>query len=193
MHKWMARERLLRPLVGGREARWDEAIAHARKLLAGARAPAALVSAHASNEELDAFARLLGDRFRVYAREDRQPAEGEVREDALLIKADKNPNSAGVQARLGAHRMPGDAAHDVVLVWGEVDAATTFGDARVIQLTAFGPATAAKADVALPISTHFERSGTFTNFAGVANAFERVFDPPPGVFDAAEVLRRLAA
>jgi NADH-quinone oxidoreductase subunit G len=192
MHKWMARERLLHPQVEGREASWDEAIGRARGLLAAARSPAALVSAHASNEELDVFAKYLAKRFRVYARQDRLPAEGEVVEDALLIKADKNPNSAGIHARFAAPPMPADAEHDLVLVWGELGEGIAFGRARVVHLTAFGPATAARADVALPISTHFERSGTFTNFAGQLNRFEPVFDPPPRVLDAADVFRRLA-
>ncbi len=48
-HHWMARERLPQPLADGRPASVDEALAVARHLLSGARRPAALVSAHASN------------------------------------------------------------------------------------------------------------------------------------------------
>ena len=45
-----------------------------------------------------------GARMAVYAREDHAPAAGEVIEDDLLIRADKNPNSFGVQQRFGAVR-----------------------------------------------------------------------------------------
>jgi len=123
------------------------------------------------------------------------PQPGEVAEDRLLIRADKNPNGFGVNARFGRAAMPEASDHDVVLVWGEVGdrAATRLDGVQVIHLTAFGPAAAAQAAVALPLSTHFERAGTFTNFEGKANMFAPVFDPPPGVRHAADVFRSLAA
>jgi NADH-quinone oxidoreductase subunit G len=194
LHQRMARDRLLQPLVAGRPASWDEALAAARRLVADARNPAALVSTHGSNEELDAFRSLLANRFRTYAHEDCVPEPGEVVDDRLLIRADKNPNGFGVQTRFGAAALPPVSNHDVVLVWGELGdgAASRLGAARVIHLTAFGPAAAARAAVALPLSTHFERAGTFTNFEGKANAFAPVFDPPPGVRHAVHVFRSLA-
>jgi NADH-quinone oxidoreductase subunit G len=192
MHKWMARERRLEALVAGRPATADEALERARGLLAAARRPAALVSAHASNEELDAFASLLGGRMRAYGREDQAPAAGEVVEDGFLIRADKNPNGYGVAARFGTRRLEATAGHDLVLVWGELGDYAAFGNARVIHLTTFGADAGAKADVAIPISTTFERGGSFSNYAGRTNVFAPVFDKPPGVQHAIEVFRRLA-
>ena len=45
----------------------------------------------------------------------------------------------------------------------------------------------------IPISTTFERSGTFSNFEGTESRFEAVFDKPAQVQHAADVFRGLAA
>jgi NADH dehydrogenase/NADH:ubiquinone oxidoreductase subunit G len=63
---------------------------------------------------------------------------------------------------------------------------------RVVHLNTFGPPNA-QADVLLPISTTFERSGSFSNFEGKTNLFTQVFDKPPLVQHAAELLRSLLA
>jgi NADH-quinone oxidoreductase subunit G len=192
-HLLMARERHLQAHVAGRVAPLDTAVAAARTLLAGARRPAVLLSAHASNEELDAWRAAFGDRLAAYARQDVMPAPGEVVEDALLIRADKNPNSRGVHDRFGATPFDAAAGHDVVVVWGEFSGHATLGGAKVIHLTTFGAALPASVDVALPVSITFERTGTFTNFEGKTVVFDAVLDPPVGVLHAAEVFRRLAA
>jgi NADH-quinone oxidoreductase subunit G len=192
LHHWMARERLPHPLVGGQPATIEEALATARRLLSGAKRPAVLVSAHASNEELDAFAARLGARVEVYAHEDCVPLPGEVLEDHLLIRADKNPNRKGVEARFGWRPFDGAAGHDVVLVWGEIGAPLALGAACWIHLTPFATPDQPSAAVAIPISSTFERCGSFTNFEGKRNEFEAVFAKPRLVEDAAEVFGRLA-
>jgi NADH-quinone oxidoreductase subunit G len=191
-HHWMARERLPQPLVDGRPAAVDEALAVARRLLSGAQRPAALVSAHASNAELDAFAAVLGSRFSVYANEDCVPVPGDVLDDHLLIRADKNPNRQGVAARFGDRPFDPAAGHDVVLVWGEIPPAQVPANAPWIHLTPFGTPADARAAVAFPISNTFERSGSFTNFLGKENVFEAVFDKPANVEHAADLFGRLA-
>jgi NADH-quinone oxidoreductase subunit G len=171
----------------------EQAIEAARALLAAARNPAALLSAHASNEELDAFAAAFGTRLRVYAKQDCRPAAGEVVEDQILIRADKNPNSFGVQAKFGAAPFDAAAGHDVVLVWGALDDPAGLGAARRVHLAAFEDPTLAAADVVIPISTTFERSGSFSNFEGTRNEFVAVFDKPQTVQHAADVFARLAS
>ena len=158
-----------------------------------ARSPAALASAFASNEELDAFKATLGERFQVYAREDSVPQPGEVVEDDFLIKADKNPNSYGVRERFGWQALTAADAqsHDLFLVWGDWDDFDGFGDARVIHLASFARQRERHADVHIPISTTFERSGTFCNFEGTHNRFEKVLDKPPLAQHAAEVFAQL--
>ena len=72
---------------------WVPRSTEAKRLLAAAQHPAVLVSSHASNEELDVLKSLLGS-VPTYVHRDWLPVAGEVVEDALLIKADKNPNRA---------------------------------------------------------------------------------------------------
>jgi NADH-quinone oxidoreductase subunit G len=195
LHRTMAHDRLLQPLLAGRAASVDEALAQARRLLGEARRPALLLSAHASNEELDALKALPLERFRVYTRRDRLPAAGEVLEDGLLIRADKNPNSHGVQARFGQQDFDAAAGHDLALVWGQMADAKAWaalGDLRVVHLASFGPANPA-VDVLLPLSTTFERNGSFSNFEGTTTVFSQVFDKPPEVLDAVDAFRRLLA
>jgi NADH-quinone oxidoreductase subunit G len=191
-HKWMARERLVEPRVGDRTVAPAEALAEAKRLLGAARNPAVLVSSHASNEELDVLKSLLGG-VTAYVHRDWAPLEGEVVEDALLIKADKNPNRAGVVARFGDKAFDPAAGHDVVVVWGEVTAPLPLGGTTWIHLTPFGTPAEAPAAVVIPVSSTWERRGSFTNFEGKRAAFEQVFTKPAGVQHAADVFRSLAS
>ncbi|MDO9075320.1 MAG: 2Fe-2S iron-sulfur cluster-binding protein [Rubrivivax sp.] len=192
LHKTMLRERPLQPALTGQPASVVAALAQARRLLAEARKPALLVSAHASNEELDVCKALLGGRVTAYVRQDVLPAAGEVLEDALLIRADKNPNSFGVQARFGSAAFDATVGHDLVVVWGEFTAFAGLGDVRIVHLSTYGPAPDKHIDVAMPISTTFERSGSFSNFEGRTNSFAAVLEKPPEVQHAADVFRSLA-
>jgi NADH-quinone oxidoreductase subunit G len=182
-------------MLGDAPVSIEQALAQARDLIARARSPAALVSSHASNEELDVFKATLGARFRVYAREDDVPQPGEVIEDDLLIKSDKNPNSHGVRERFGWRTLTAAEAqaHDLFLVWGEWGEFDGFGGARVIHLAPFARERDRHVDVLIPLSTTFERSGTFCNFEGKRNRFEKVLDKPPLVQHAAEVFEQLEA
>ena len=196
LHKLMARERAL-PMLGGTPATLDRALGRARELWARAKHPAVLVSAHASNEELDAFAAALEKdlRLKIYTREDCKPAPDEVVEDDLLIKADKNPNTYGVRKRFGAAPLVASAAHghDLFLIWGEAESYADLGNARLIHLSPFAHRCERDADVVIPISMTFERSGSFFNFEGKLNRFEPVFDKPAQVAHAAAVFKRLGA
>lgn len=190
LHKTMARERVPQPLVAGRAASADAALAHARELLAQARKPALLLSAHASNEELEALKALPLGRLTVYVRQDIALGADEVIEDKLLIQPDKNPNSHGLRVRFGDATFDAAAGHDLAIVWGDIADATALGDLRLIHLPHFGPAQP-QAEVVLPLSTHFERSGSFSNVEGKVNVFEPVFDKPAGAQHAADVFQGL--
>jgi len=191
-HAWMARERVPHPLVDGTAATVGEAMAAAKRLLSAAQNPAVLVSTHASNEELDVLQALLGG-MPAYPHRDWLPVAGEVVEDNILIRADKNPNRRGVVERFGEQEFDPAAGHDMVLVWGEVAAPLPIGATRWIHLTPFGTPTERPATVVLPISNTYERQGTFTNFEGTLNAFEPLFEKPAHVQHAADVLRSLAS
>lgn len=193
LHKFMGRRRLLQPMINGSVATVEEALAEAWKLLESAKKPAALVSAHASNEELAAFKEALGTRITVYAREDYRPEAGEIVEDNILIRSDKNPNSHGFQAMFGDLPWTAGNGHDLVLVWGDNADYASVGNARVIHLASFDTPQERDADVLIPISTTFERSGSFTNFEGKVNRFSKVFEKPGLVQHAGDLFGRLGA
>jgi NADH-quinone oxidoreductase subunit G len=192
LSKTMSRPRTLRPLIRGAAATIDDTIEETRRLLSQAKNPAVLVSAHASNEELEAFKAAFGDTVTVYTRQDNSPEPGDVIEDSILIRADKNPNSAGVTALFGQKAFNPTAGHDVIIVWGQGVELSTLGNATIIQLCSFEEPQEKTADIVIPISTFFERKGSFTNFEGKRNCFEKVFEKPELVQHAGDLFGRLA-
>ncbi|HEY5307941.1 MAG TPA: 2Fe-2S iron-sulfur cluster-binding protein, partial [Casimicrobiaceae bacterium] len=88
-------------LQKGKPVELNAAIAAARKLIEEAANPVALVSSWGSNEELSAFKEALAGRFTTFVKRDHAPQPGEVLEDDLLIRSDKNPNTAGARALFG--------------------------------------------------------------------------------------------
>jgi NADH-quinone oxidoreductase subunit G len=189
----LERARADRPLAKGRPVELAEAIAAAKALIAGARKPVALVSSWASNEELAAFKAALGARFASFVKADRAPEPGEVVEDALLIRADKNPNTAGAQALFGTAAPAFAEGTDLVLVWGE---GCDFGNlprgARTILLNAWLAPENGHADVFFPLTIQTERRGHYTNFEGTVGAFEPCFAKPAAAVDAETLFGRLA-
>jgi NADH-quinone oxidoreductase subunit G len=129
----------------------------------------------------------------AYPHRDWLPVAGEVVEDNLLIRADKNPNRRGVVARFGDQEFDPAAGHDLVVVWGEVSTPLPLGATRWIHLTPFGTPSERPAAVVLPVSNTYERQGTFTNFEGTLNAFEPLFEKPAHAQHAADVFRSLAS
>jgi NADH-quinone oxidoreductase subunit G len=78
-------------------------------------------------------------------------------------------------------------------VWGEgCDFALLPPSAKGIHLGAWRHPDNARADVFLPISVQTERSGHYTNFAGVISRFDACFARPAGVIDAETLFAALA-
>jgi NADH-quinone oxidoreductase subunit G len=169
------------------------ATAEARRLIAGASRRVALVSSWGSNEELAAFKATLGAVFTPLVKADHRPEPGEVVQDDVLIRADKNPNTARARELFSAApaEVPADA--DLVLVWGEgCDFSKIPANARIIVLGSYLAPENGHADVFLPISIQTERSGHYTNFEGVVSGFEACFPKAPGVADAEAIFADLA-
>jgi NADH-quinone oxidoreductase subunit G len=187
------RPRAGEPLLKGRPVTLLQATSAARGLIAESARPVALVSNWGSNEELAAFKRALGSRFTCFVKRDHLPAADEPVEDDLLIRADKNPNSATAHELFGEAPIAFPDRTDLVLVWGEgVDFASLPRGARVILLGSYLAPENGHADVFVPISIQTERAGHYTNFAGVASRFERCFAKQPGIADAEEFFGQLA-
>jgi NADH-quinone oxidoreductase subunit G len=181
------RVRAEEPMLKGRPVSVSAALDEARRLIGAARRPVALVSNWGSNEELAAFKQHLGEVFHRFVKHDWQPVAGERVEDDLLIRADKNPNTAAARALFPTadDGAPLDASTDLVLVWGEgVDLARIPARARVIRLNAYASPDDARADVFIPVSIQTERGGHYTNFEGVVSAFEACFPKKATVIDA---------
>jgi NADH-quinone oxidoreductase subunit G len=190
------RARAEQAMQKGRPVELKAALASARALIAAARQPVALVSSWGSNEELSAFSQALGSRFTSYVKTDWLPVAGERLEDEVLIKPDKNPNTAAARKLYPA--LPPDARSafppdtDLVLVWGEGFAfAQLPPKAKIIYLNSYLQPENGHADVFLPISVQTERNGHYTNFQGVVSAFAACFDKKPGVSDAAALFAAL--
>ncbi len=187
------RARAERPMLKGRVVTAAEAIENARRLINAARRPVALVSSWGSNEELAAFKAALGGRVTALVKADCRPEPGEVVADDLLIRPDKNPNTAGARALFGSApaNVPADA--DLVVVWGEgADFGAIPAGAKIVCLDAWLAPENGHADVFLPLSIQTERSGHYTNFEGTISAFEACFERPAHALDAAAVFAALA-
>ena len=190
----LERPRAAQAMLKGTPVGLSAAIAAARALIGDAGRAVALVSSWGSNEELAAFKRALGGRFVSFVKPDSSPAPGEPLEDELLIRADKNPNTAGARKLFGDAPAAFSEGTDLVLVWGEgFELSRLPAGARTIFLNAYDQPENARADVFLPLSIQTERRGRYTNFAGVVSAFEPCFPKPASVADAEELFAELAA
>jgi NADH-quinone oxidoreductase subunit G len=188
----LERPRATAPMTKGCEVALSAALTAARALIDKARHPVALVSSWGSNEELQALQAALGDRFSCFVKADHQPVDGEVVQDDLLIRADKNPNGRPARELFGGRPVQFAADTDLVLVWGEgADFAALPRGVPVIFLNAFLAPENGHADVFFPVSVLTERRGHFTNFEGVVSAFEPCFAKPAGVVDAQAVFEAL--
>jgi NADH-quinone oxidoreductase subunit G len=189
----LERPRATAPMAKGREVPLEAALSAARTLIAKARHPVALVSSWGSNEELQAFQQAFDGRFTCFVKRDHLPAEGEVVEDELLIRADKNPNGHTARALFGDAEARFAPETDLVLVWGEgCNFAELPRGVPVIFLNAFLAPENGHADVFFPISVMTERRGHYTNFQGVTSAFEPCFTKPACAVDAQRVFAALA-
>ena len=188
------RVRADQPMLKGRPVPAAEALDAARRLIGAARHPVALVSNWGSNEELEAFKRHLGEVFHAFVKRDWQPEEGERVEDDLLIRPDKNPNSAKARELFDEGEPAYHDGTDLVLVWGEgCDFARIPPQAKIIFLNSYLQPENGHADVFLPVSIQTERAGHYTNFQGVVSGFEPCFPKGPSVMDAEAVFKALAA
>jgi NADH-quinone oxidoreductase subunit G len=189
------RARADQPMLKGRPVPAAEAIDAARRLIGAARHPVALVSNWGSNEELESFRRHLGEVFvHSHVKTDWQPEEGERLEDDLLIRPDKNPNTAKARELFDMGEPDYHDGTDLVLVWGEgYDFARIPAQAKIIFLNSYLAPENGHADVFLPVSIQTERAGHYTNFQGVVSRFEPCFPKGESVLDAEALFKALEA
>ncbi|TMA60193.1 MAG: 2Fe-2S iron-sulfur cluster binding domain-containing protein [Deltaproteobacteria bacterium] len=212
--------RLLRPLVRGESdftaVTWEQALSRVVDTLRrvkeehGAGAIAGIVGAKATNEEAYLFARLLTEQLgsELVAGLSWSPANAS--HDDFLIRADKNPNTRGLQAlgvlngrtsaadilataEQGAIKALAVFGIDLVTAFGQEKADKALSNADIIVFDTDHTGTTEYADVVLPIGTAPETDGTFTNYAGWVQRVRQAFPPPGEAKPGWEVLSLLNA
>ena len=183
---WFNDGRLVEARVAGAETTLRAAIdALCERLRATAPLVSVLLSPKLANEELLVLRRLFADALPV-ARLGAGSLEPPVPEDELLRRADPHPNSwavsalkleadAGAVIRDGGARgllIVGDdpvawdpALADALRAYEWVAVATTHAGATAQAVDAVG-------GIVLPLATHAEFAGSFTNFQGRVQRFE---------------------
>ncbi len=185
----------LREQGGLREGTWNEAIERLGGTLQRLKQESRLdqigviLSSHLANEDLYAAKRLFGA-LEVKQVVFQRPKPGTS--DALLLQAERSPNTKGAQA-LGiaegadALLQQAEQGRVRVLVAFTQDLTELFGAERMsriaaqLELFAFiGPhahATAGQAHLALPSAVYAEKDGTFTNGEGRVQRFWAAVPP----------------
>ena len=140
----------------------------------------------------------LGRRFAVVlSRRTGRPAPGEPLEDDILIRADKNPNTAAARALFAPlpdpprRRFPPTPTS----CWSGARASTSRAlppKAKIVYVNSYLQPENGHADVFFAASIQTERRGHYTNFEGVVSAFEPCFPKQPGVVDAESLFDALA-
>jgi NADH-quinone oxidoreductase subunit G len=188
--------RLTQPLVKKGSvlapATWEEALATAVKILKpGAGKLAAVVSAGAACEE-GAAAMKLASALGASAPALLAGKPGD--EDAILIRADKNANRAGLE-KLGISGDPAAAvgkANAVLLLEAlPIHDCELLGKAAVV-LSPTHTKAVDQALVALPAAAFSETSGTWVNFQGIEQKFQPAMPPKGQARPALAILKDLA-
>jgi NADH-quinone oxidoreductase subunit G len=205
------------------DSSWDEALTAAHGSLRAIRRPgstpmlAALASVSATNETLLLFKRYATETFTAplldcrLGREDQRVDE---REDHLLRRRDKHPNTRGALL-LGLATEPWGGLHQMRdrARAGEIDAALLLYYPPLVQqespetldalqaflqtvpfsvvLTTHEADWCRPASVVLPVAAWSEEEGTFTNYAGIVQRAGRALAPPGESRPAAAIMAAL--
>jgi len=218
-YKFIDENRIPRPVfrdeTGVKEINWEPAIDQVAGLIQKAGRPVGVfLSPQMSNEELEAAKGLFGDKkFQVFFLSPNP--EGD--QDDFLIRADKNPNTRGGEL-LGFHLLKAGKAETSPLhsfladcEAGKIEGAVIFGqdlltvlEPRLVEpaLNALawkvfiGPnhnLTSESSTYVLPSATYAEKCGTFTNFEGRVQKFQKAFEPQGQSRPEIEILQDLAS
>ena len=177
---------------------WDKAVDLVAQNLASLKSSgcqdraAVIASAQLTNEDLYVTHKLFKDTLNITNIAFKMPIQDSTSDD-FLIKADKNPNTAGVTAILGDER---EVQHiiekakageiDVLYVFGQ-DLIKYFGKETIAQVAkkvkfivyqgSNITETCSYAHLILPSAVYAEKDGTFTNFQGRVQRILPAFAP----------------
>ncbi len=174
------------------EASWDEILDAVIAKMTTGKKTGVLLSPQLSNEELYLSRKLFKEHLKLENIALLSPhAEGF--QDDILIRADKNPNTRGAEefgfTAGGAEVLLEKAAQgelEGLIVFGQ-DLNARLDEAKLkkalgkVHWTLFIGSnhnlTSETAAYVLPAATHIEKEGTFTNFEGVVQKFDKVLQP----------------
>lgn len=181
--------------VNGHEPSWLLALEKTAGLIKAAdpKRWALVASPQMTNEDIFLAKRLFKDHLKWERIAFRVPGQ-EGYQDEFLIRADKNPNSAGAAQ---IFKLASDDVTTLVELAkkGQLDGLFIFSQdlAKMLGASAWqavrqnvktiifeGPndhATAAAADIALPSASYAEKDGTFTNFQGRVQRIRKAVEP----------------
>ena len=211
-YKWINRDDRLTRVQGSKfktgvpEDAWNQALSQAGSLLAGAPAGsvAIIASARQTNEELYLLRKIAA---KLGALTDSVPRAGEA--DALLLNADRNPNSAGarlvgISASPMGSNLPKIAAGirdgtiKTMLVFGEDVTQHGIGGDLLDRLETLivsdilPNATTGRAHYLLPGCAPAEKRGSFVNAKGRVQRFQQSIQPKGQARPEWEFLHELA-
>ncbi len=177
--------RMISPELNKKNVSWDQAISTIAAAIKPLKAAnqlnrvAVLASAQLTNEDLFVVRQLFKDTLKGVQLDFRVPAPP-AKSDNFLLKADRNPNTAGASVILDPHvdaaqiiNQAKQGAIDVLYVFGH-DLVKLFGKdaveqiAKNVKLIVFQGSnvndTCGFAHLNLPSTVYAEKEGTFTNF-----------------------------
>jgi NADH-quinone oxidoreductase subunit G len=176
----------------------------------GASAIAGIIGAKATNEEAYLLASLLKKQIGATQVAGFSWSPPDAFQDDFLIKADKNPNTRGLQALGLLNGGPSGAdilaaaeqgtikvlivfGADLVTACGQETIDKALSDVEVIVCDTDYTGTTEYADLILPIATVAETDGTFTNYGGRVQRVRQAFPPPGEARIGWEMLSQLSA
>ncbi len=217
-YKFIDQNRLRKVLNRGEETSWENGMAQlteglSRAKIAGRWAAGVLASAQLTTEELYLIKKLFADSLGI-------PVTANVTEkpgtaDGFLLKADRNPNTAGATllGLMGSDPARSDPIGSALIenalngqlkalwVFGH-DLVKLFGEEKVKKLAATleqfvfvgsnENGTSRYAHWVLPSAVYLEKDGTFVNFQNRVQRIGKAFDPIKGSRPEWEILLDLA-
>lgn len=186
------------PMINGREEKIDKVINKIAELIQSAKNPSLLITNWASCDEL-IIANQLSPKIKKVFYNERECEKGETESDDFLIKADKNPNSAGVRKYIDnlLESIPKNC--DLLIHWSQFGENFDFTliqpklspNAKLITMIPFLAPENGYAQIHIPISLPIERNGSWINYQGDENIFKKCFTKPEKVVHAAEIFKKL--
>lgn len=175
---------------------WTTALARVAKFISkqGDAGIACVLSARASLEENIALAMFAGEVIDARGLFVSGAPSDPSFEDEVLRLSDRNPNTQGVRllSKKPLKTLPAGMGFIVLDEPGPDDiiAMVSARPSWIVHLTSSQGAP--WADVAFPLPTHFEQSGTFISHGGRVQHFEAAFSAPGQCLDVCEIARLLA-